>query len=150
MAGVVVDISGCPELEMSVDDSSAKMDELGAEVFVAKVDEVINGVAREVVEDASGTSLLIEEAGVIESAESVVVEISPFTALELVVESVVVAAGTQAYDQTPIKPPMPDLVHPFGHCVLPVTVCPQVAIITVLEGCRLECDIVRFSNEASA
>lgn len=108
------------------------MDELGAEVFVAKIDEVINGVAREVVEDAGSTSLLIEEAKVVEGTESVVVEISLFTVLELVVESVVVAAGTQAYDQTPIKPPMPDLVHPFGHCVLPVTVCPQVSIITDL------------------
>lgn len=127
-----MNISELSKLEMSVIVPGVEIGELGGEVSVAKVDEDVNAVAGESVENAGSTSLLIEEAKVVESTESVVVEISLFKLLELVVESVVVAAGTQAYDQTPIKPPMPDLVHPFGHCVLPVTVCPQFAMITVL------------------
>lgn len=123
-----MDISGLSELEMPVDASSIEVGELGGEVTAVGVDEVVDTVAEEVVEDAGSTSLLIE-AGVVERPESVVVRVSLFTVLEVVVDSVVVTAGTHAYDQTPIKPPIPDRVHPFGHCVLPATVCPQVAIM---------------------
>ena len=126
-----MDISELSKLEMSVIVPDVEIGELGSEVSVVKVDEVVNAVAGEVVEDAGSTSILIE-AGVVEGPESVVVKVSLFTVLKVVVDSVVVAAGTQAYDQTPIRPPMPDLAHPFGHCVLPVTVCPQVAIIVAL------------------
>ena len=90
-----MDISGLSELAMSVDIPGVEIGELGGEFSVVKADENVNVVARGVVEDAGSTSLLIE-AGVVEGPESVVVKVSLFTVLKVVVDSVVVAAGTQA------------------------------------------------------